>query len=264
MITRTWNQTWIDRLGHSADTLQTLVGRELNIRYKGSLLGMLWAILSPLGTVAVLYLLFTKILPLGIPHYPTFIYCGLLPWTWFHSAVQSGATALVDNRDLVKQPFFPKIVLPAVVTGTNYLLYLLALPVLALLATIDGVPITVAVLWLPVVWIALGIFTLACAVLVGAAGLLVRDIPHLLGVALMLWFYVTPVFYDVSQLSPGVASWFHLNPLTAVVQAHRAIVLEGRAPDWWPLASTAMIGIVAAFVGRAVFHSVEGTLVERV
>jgi ABC-type polysaccharide/polyol phosphate export permease len=244
--------------------LQTLVGRELNIRYKGSLLGMLWAILSPLGTVAVLFLLFTRILPLNIPQYATFIYSALLPWTWFQAAIQSGATSLTDNRDLVKQPFFPRVVLPAVVTGTNFLLYLLALPVLGLLAAVDGVPITTAVLWLPVVWLALGIFTLACTILFGAIGLLIRDIPHLLGVTMLLWFYLTPVFYDASQIAPEAARWYRLNPLTAVVQAHRTIIINGQAPDWWPLAITGILGSVLTVMSFIIFRSLEGTLVERV
>jgi ABC-type polysaccharide/polyol phosphate export permease len=248
----------------AADTLRALVARELKIRYKGSLLGILWAWLSPLGTVLILHLLFTRIVPLQIPHYAAFVYAGLLPWTWFQGAVTTAASTLLDNRDLVRMPFFPRPILPAVVTTTSFLLYLAALPVLGLLLVAEGVPLTPLLLLLPVLWAVTALFTLAATVLVSALGVLVRDVQHVLGVVLLLGFYLTPVFYDLDRVAPAYARWLRLNPLTVLVEAHRDLTLYGRAPDWAALAACAAGSLALLAISVAVFRTFEHVMVEEV
>jgi|SRR5579859_2850958 len=249
---------------YAYDTIKALVWRELRIRYKGSVLGVLWAVLSPLGTVAIMQFLFTRILPLNIPHYAAFVYTGLLPWTWFQSAVQTGAATLLDNRDLVRRPFFPRPLLPVVVTSTNFVLYLLALPVLVALMLSQGLTLSPYLLLLPVIWLVLAIFTLACTILVAALGVLIRDVGHLLDVGMLLWFYLTPIFYDLQDVGAQHARWLMLNPLTAPVEAHRAITLYGRAPDWTALGISAVIGVVLLIVSLMVFRTFEDSFVEEV
>jgi homopolymeric O-antigen transport system permease protein len=250
--------------GQAADTLRALVSRELKVRYKGSLLGVLWAWLSPLGTVLILHLLFTRIVPLQIPHYAAFVYSGLLPWTWFQGAVTTAASSLLDNRDLVRMPFFPREVLPGVVTATSFLLYLAALPVLGLLLVAESVPLTPALLLLPLVWAVAALFILAATVLVSALGVLVRDVQHVLGVVLLLGFYLTPVFYDLDRVAPAQARWLRMNPLTILVEAHRDVTLFGRAPDWTALLACAGMGAALLGIAVLVFRAFEHVLVEEV
>ena len=250
--------------GYMYDAVSVLVGRELRIRYKGSTLGMLWAILSPLGTVAIMHIVFTKILPLNIPNYAAFIYSGLLPWTWFQAAVQTGAATLLDNRDLVRMPFFRRPLLPLVVTSTNFILYLLALPVLVLLLLFEGIAPSPLLLLLPLVWIVQAVVTLAFTVLFAALGVLIRDIQHLLGVAMLLWFYLTPIFYDLDRLSTEQARWFLLNPLAVVVEAHRALAIHQQMPNWIPLAIWGIVGIMLLLASLAVFRMLEDAFVEEV
>src|SRR5262249_8859396 len=183
--------------GHLLDTLRVLVEREFRMRYKGSLLGILWAVISPLGTVIVLQFLFTKVLSFGVPHFSVFLYCGVLPWTWFSMSLQSGSSTLSDNRDLVRTPFFSQPLLPLTVTCTHFIFYLFPLPVLLLLMVYNGLPITSALLILPFVWIVQWVLTIGFTVLMAAIGILVRDWQHLMAVVLMFWFYLTPIFYDV-------------------------------------------------------------------
>jgi len=250
--------------GAAADTLRALVGRELKIRYKGSLLGLLWAWLSPLGTVLILHLLFTRIVPLEIPHYAAFVYSGLLPWTWFQGAALTAASTLLDNRDLVRTPFFPRPILPAVVTATSFLLYLAALPVLILLLVAESVPLTPLLLLLPLVWVVMALFILASSVLLAALGVLVRDVQHVLGVVLLLGFYLTPVFYDLDRVAPADARWLRLNPLTVLVEAHRGLTLHGRAPDWHALAACAAGSAAFLALSLMAFRAFEHVVVEEV
>ncbi len=250
--------------GYYWDAITTLVGRELRIRYKGSLLGLLWAILSPLGTVAIMHVVFTRILPLNIPHYAAFVYSVLLPWYWFSAAVLSGSNSLIDNRDLVRKPFFPRPLLPAVVTSTNFMLYLLALPVLLVMLLLEGIVLSPLLLLLPVVWLVQAIFTLACTIFFAAVGILIRDVQHLLGVGMLLWFYLTPIFYDLDQLPPDQARWFALNPMAVLVQAHRAIALQGRMPSWATLGGWILGSCLLLVLSLRLFRRLEDAFVEEV
>ncbi len=251
------------RPSYGWDVITTLVGRELRIRYKGSALGILWAVLSPLGTVAVMHIVFTTILPLGIEHYAAFVYAGLLPWTWFQTAIQTSASTLLDNRDLVRRPFFPRIVLPAVVAATNFMLYLLALPVLLLLMLLEGVPFTPALLLLPAILAVLAIFTLALSTMMAALGVLIRDVQHILGVVMMFWFYLTPIFYGADRLGDA-QRWLLLNPLATIISAHRRVVLEGLPPDWGALGWCLLAGLVLLGLSLALFRALEDNFVEEV
>lgn len=251
-----------DSIGHRVDTLRALVSREFRMRYKGSFFGVLWAVLSPIGTVLVLQLVFTRILTISTPHFGAFMYSALLPWVWFQSAVQTSATTLSEHRDLVRTPFFAKPMLPGAVTCTNFLLYLCALPVLFGLMLADGLPFTPALAALPVIWIVQAIVTLGFTVLISAIGLLVRDVQHLMGVVLMLWFYMTPIFYDLKGLPPGMARWFSLNPMAAVVSAHRDVLLHGKAPNFPQLAMWGLIGGGLLAVSLFMFRQLEDAFVD--
>jgi len=247
---------------HLIDTLRMLVARELRIRYKGSFFGILWAVFSPLGAVVILQFVFTRILTIAIPHFAAFMYSAYLPWVWFQSSVQTSASALTDNRALVRTPFFAKTLLPWAVTCTNFLLYLLALPVLLGLLVYDGVPLTPALVALPAVWMALWILTLGFSMLVAAIGSIVRDVQHLITVVLLFWFYLTPIFYDLNQAPPDLARLFQLNPMAAIVMAHRDVTLYGRFPDWISLGSVSAVSAGVLVVGLILFRSLEDVFVE--
>lgn len=251
-----------ESVGHLVDTLRALVGREFRMRYKGSFFGVVWAVLSPLGTVVVLQIVFGKILTFATPHFGAFMYSALLPWVWFQAAVQTSATTLADNRDLVRTPFFAKPMLPGAVTCTNFLLYLFALPVLLGLLMVDGVQITRALAALPVIWLVEGILTLAFTVLIAAIGILFRDVQHLMGVVLMFWFYLTPIFYDLKQVPPDLARWFSLNPMAMIVSAHRDVMLYGKFPNWLELGWWGLIGAAILAGSLTIFRQLEDAFID--
>jgi lipopolysaccharide transport system permease protein len=252
-----------DSIGQFVDTFRTLVGREFRMRYKGSVLGILWATLSPLGTVVILQFVFTRVLAIPIPNFAAFLYSGILPWVWFSTAVQGGATTLTENRDLVRTPFFTKSLLPAVITCSNFVMYLFAFPVLLGLILVDNLPLTRALLALPAIWIVQGLLTLSFTVLVAAVGVLVRDVAHLMGIILTFWFYLTPIFYDLKQAPGNSARWLALNPMSAMVSAHREVVLYGRFPDWTELGTWMVIALALFGLSIAVFRGLEDTFIDQ-
>lgn len=249
--------------GHAIDTLRALVARDLRMRYKGSFLGILWAVLTPLAMVAVLEFLFTRVLRFGIPHFAVFLYAGILPWTWFQASLQSGSSSLADNRDLVRTPFFSKLLLPWTVTCTNFVFYLCSLPVLLVLMVYDGLPLTGVLLILPVVWMVQWLLIVGLTVLMAAIGILIRDWPHLIAVILMFGFYLTPIFYDIQQLPANMQYWFFFNPMTALVSAHRSIVLYAQPPDWIGLGFVAVAGAGILAISLLVFRTLEDSFIDR-
>jgi ABC-type polysaccharide/polyol phosphate export permease len=252
-----------DSAGQLVDTLRALVGREFRMRYKGSFFGVIWAVLSPLGTVIILQLVFTKILTFSTPHFGAFLYSAMMPWVWFQSALQTSATTLADNRDLVRTPFFAKPMLPGAVTCTNFMLYLFALPVLFGLMLAEGLPFTRALAALPIIWTVQGILTLGFTVFIAAFGLLFRDVQHLMGVVMTFWFYLTPIFYDMKQVPADLARWMSLNPMAPIVSAHRGVILYGQVPNWGALGVWALVGIGILAGSLAMFRQLEDAFIDQ-
>ncbi len=248
--------------GHFLDTLRVLVSREFRMRYKGSTFGVLWAVLSPLGTVVILQFLFGTVMAINIPNFAAFMYTALLPWTWFQASVQTGSSVLGDNRALVRTPFFSKPLLPWAVTCTNFGLYLFALPVVFGLMMYDRLPFTVALVALPAIWIVQWVLTLGFTMLMAAIGILVRDVQHLIAVVLLFWFYLTPIFYDLKQIPPEFSRWFVLNPMTAIVTAHRSVTVYGQLPDWIALGEVAAASVVLLGLSLVLFRTLEDSFVD--
>jgi lipopolysaccharide transport system permease protein len=263
MSQRQFPMSMSETAGHFVDTLRVLVSRDFRMRYKGSLFGVLWALITPIATVAIFQFVFTRIMNVGIPHFAAFLYCGILPWTWFATSAEFGSSILNNNRDLLRTPFFARMLLPWTVTCTNFMFYLISLPVLFGLLLYEGIPLTGALVALPLVWLVQWILTIGFTLLMAAIGAVVRDLPHLLSMILMFWFYLTPIIYDVSQVPPDVAPWFVYNPLTAVVTAHRTILINGELPTLGPLATVSVAAIGLLIVGQIVFRSLEDSFIDR-
>jgi ABC-type polysaccharide/polyol phosphate export permease len=126
----------------------------------------------------------------------------------------------------------------------------------------DGVPITRALIALPAIWLVQGLLTFAVSVFIAAVSVLARDVQHLIGVVLLFWFYLTPIFYDLAQVPRELASWFSWNPLVPIVAAHRAVTLYGRFPDWIQLGYWALAAVAFVAVSLVVFRSLEDMFVE--
>lgn len=230
------------RLVYLRDLLRELVARDMRLRYKRSILGVAWSLLNPLAQLLVFNFLFRWLLPLDIPNYPSFVFAGVLAWNWFQAALFLMTGAITDNRDLIKRPGFPAAVLPVVTVTTNFIHFLLALPVLLLFIVFGGGRLTGAVLLLPFVMMLQFLLILSLGYLVATFHVTFRDTQHLLGVSLMLLFYLTPVFYDVSILPARYQTFYNLNPMVHLITAYRTILIQGGLPD---LRALLILGVLA-------------------
>ncbi len=250
------------RVLYIRDVLRELVARDIKLRYKGSVLGMVWSLLIPLAQLGVFYLVFRFVLPMQIPHYASFIFSGLLVWNWFQTSLCEAAGVITNSRELVKRPGFPIIILPIVTVSTNLLHFLLALPILLFVLRMGGTTLEPVVFVLPLVIVLQFIFTLSLAYLAAAINVLFRDTQHLLGIGLQLLFFLTPIFYSIRTIPASYQPFYQLNPMTHLVEAYRAILLQGHAPDWLPLVILSVCALGLLALGFQIFLQMSYRFVE--
>ncbi len=236
------------------ELLWNLTTRELKQRYKGSVLGFLWSVLTPLFMAAI-YVVFLRLLARGVPM--TDILIGVFAWQYTTQCVLGGMTCVTGNASLVKKVAFPREILPLSQVAANGIGYLLSLlvqfPVLAvLLWRLDsGFAATWPLFAFWVLWQTL--FNLGLAYLVGALNVYFRDTQHLVGVLLSAWFFLSPVMYNMAFARNLAASWpwavdlLYANPMAVVLNGYRAALLPG-AGAGFPPAAWVGFGLVPAML----------------
>jgi ABC-2 type transport system permease protein len=212
------------------ELLTQLVRKDLKVKYKNSALGFMWSLANPLLYLAVFYVVFSKILGNGVPNFAVLLMSGLLVWNFFNLATLNATGAVVGSANLVKKVRFPRIVLPMASVGFAGVHFVLQLVVLFAFMGVfyrDFVGGQL-VLLAPALAVAL-LFTLAMALLASSLNVRFRDIEHLLEIALLAWFWLTPIVYQIALVRQKLTGhglfWLYMiNPMTAVVAAmQRAI-----------------------------------------
>ena len=244
--------------------MRHLVRRDFRLRYHDSSLGVAWSLLLPLAQLLVLVFLFQRVVPLGIDDYAAFVFSGLLPWSWFSGCVSAAGMAFVGNRDLVRRPGFEPSTLVVVSTLSNMLGYVVTLPLLVIVCAASGHHLTTAVLMLPVVLLIAEALILGLCLIVATLNVFYRDVQHIVGVALTLLFYLTPVFYRGHEAGQEYQWLFTLSPIAVLVQAHRSIFFQGEVPSLGPLLLAAATSAVVCAVGWVVYRRQQHDIVDAI
>jgi lipopolysaccharide transport system permease protein len=256
---------WIPRYG---ELLRTLIRRELRARFKGSALGLFWSLIYPLAMMGVYTLVFSVLWRVtgNIPHYPLFVLAGLAVWGFFQAGIQLGTTSLVSNGELIKKVWFPRELVPAsaVLAQTVTIGVMLVILIPICLIVEPGNARTV-VLVVPIV-AGLACLVLGLAWLFSVANVFYRDVEHLLAVAFLPWFFLTPVLYGLEQFSAADSHrWLILlmrygNPVTPYVESVRAVVLQHVVPGTPLLLYAFLVGPITALIGLWVMQRYEDRL----
>ncbi len=228
----------LKELVHYRELGQNLVLRDLKVRYKNSVLGVLWSLLNPLLMTLVFTIVFTLMLPSNLSAYPVFFMCGYLPWS-FHSSSLTGATrSIVNNASLVKKVYFPRELLPMSEVISNLVNFLVGLVVLFGLMLLFQVKITPAILMLPLIILAQLLFTIGLGLMLATANVFYRDTQYILEVVLQAWFFLTPIFYPITVLPESrvilgmvvdIRLWTRrLNPLASLVASYQDVIYWGQ------------------------------------
>ncbi|MHB8055451.1 MAG: ABC transporter permease [Candidatus Aminicenantales bacterium] len=253
--------------------VRTLVGRELKARYRGTVLGFFWSFFNPLLLMIVYTVVFGFILKPRDPSlgegpwmYALYLFCGLLPWTWFSSSSNDSANVLMINGNLIKKIMFPAEVLPIVSVTSNFINFLFGLPILLIFLIVLGKPLTVYALLAPVVMLVQYIFTLGFALLLSALTVHFRDIKDILSNLLTFWFFATPIVYSLGMLkdSPTLRGILGLNPMTHIIGGYHDCLFFGQLFHWKRLGIALVVSLVLFVIGYAVFDRLRDSFPEEV
>lgn len=238
------------------ETLFRLSMKELAIRYRNSFLGFLWSMLNPLLLMLVYTTVFSTIMQIGIPRYPLFLLVGLLPWTFFSTAVPSGMQSLLANAGLVKKVAFPRVLLPGASVIANFINMFLSYGAFIAIVLALRFKVPVGPQDLAMVPLMLSLFLWTCGLTFALAGLIVhfRDLEHLIGVLLAAWFYLTPIVYPLHLVPVKYRGALMINPLTLWFHSFVAILYWGRSPGSAVLWQTGAESVVVFAVGWLLFN----------
>jgi lipopolysaccharide transport system permease protein len=232
------------RMRHGWDLLLTLVARDVKLRYRRSVLGVAWSLLNPLLQLLVFQFVFSTVLPLNVPDYTAFLFIGILVWSWFQSSLISATSAVVDNGQLIRQPGFPESVLPVVSVVSNLINFVLAFPILLVFLILGHHTPTTATFGLPCIIAVQLLFTLSLGYLLAGVHVQFRDTQYLVGVILMLGFYLVPVFYQPRAIPARYQTLYNLNPMVHILNAYRSVLIGAHSPDWRALAVVSLASLI--------------------
>ena len=218
--------------------LRELTKTDFKLRYQGSALGYLWALLRPLMMFAILYIVFAKLLKFGgdIPHYPVYLLVGTTFWSFFTECTSQGIQAIVNRGDLIRKVCFPKYIVVVSSTLTAVINVLINLIVIAVFALIDGITPTWTWFLVPVLLFELHCFSLGIAFLLGAINVKYRDITSIWDVCIQALFYAVPIIYPIAMVatsSVAAAKVILLNPIAQVIQDLRYCIVTKETITTW-------------------------------
>jgi ABC-2 type transport system permease protein len=240
------------------EILWNLVRKDLKVKYTASVLGAVWSLLNPVVFLAVFWFV-SEVLLDGIPHYPVYLLSGLLAWNLLSVSLSTGAQSVISNANLVKKVYFPREILPLATVGVSLVDFVLQSAVLLLYLLVTGYGFSLGALWLyPVAFVALLVFTTAATFLVAALNVRYRDVQHLLGLGLLVWFWLTPIVYQgflvqdkLADVSIGpLSAWqvYLLNPAATIVFGFQRALYEDVNGDILPAFSSGELAQMLAVV----------------
>lgn len=258
------------RLFRYRGLIQSLVARELKARYRGSVLGFFWSFINPLLLLLIYSFVFTTVLPAAhtsdLQPYALFMFCGILPWTWFSSSILEASNVLISGGNLIKKVLFPAEVLPIVTVLANMGHFFLGLPILVAFLIYYRRPLDpLELLWFPVIVFVQLLLLLGLSLLVSALTVHFRDLKDILGNLLTLWFFATPIIYPMSQ-APEQYRWLlNLNPMTHLAISYQEVLFYIGPHGHWKWLMALLAGsVVVFFAGYFVFDRLRDSFAEEV
>ena len=250
------------------ELLWSMTGRNIRSQYKQSILGYAWIFVNPLMQILVLTFVFSTILRIGegiIPYpFPLFLFVALLPWMFFSNAVASATDSIVGSASLVTKVYFPREILVVATVLSKVVDLLLGVVILLGLMIVYSEYPSWTLVWVPAIFAMQLLFTVGIALPLAALNLFFHDVRYLVGVVLLIWFYMTPVIYPVEIVPERYKIFFDLNPLALVVNAYRRVLLDGTSLG----IERFLVGMGAALltflVGYYLFKRMEAGFADRI
>ena len=248
--------------------IKNFVKRDLLARYKGSAMGVLWSVVHPFVMLLLYTMVFSTILRVrvgpaeGTSIFAIYVFCGMLPWNAFQEGMSRSAGVILEHANLIKRTIFPAEVLPVYVVASGLVNELIGLGILMAAVLLTAKTLSPAIIWLPVILLLQGAFTLGLAWIMAALNVFLRDVGQILGMVLTFWMFLTPIFYPAS-LVPRSLEWILVvNPMVWLVEAYRSVILRGESPSLGTFLALAICSAAAFVGGRLLFQRLQGAFAD--
>ncbi len=241
------------------DLLWYLLLRDVQVRYKQTVLGAAWAVIQPLAMMAVASIFFGRLLGVAekvpVP-YPIFFFSGMLAWTFFSGAVAASSMSLVNNAPMLRKIYFPRLIVPLASIGVSAIDFIVSAIVLVAMMVWYDVPVTAQLLLIPALSLTMLAAALGIGLLLAALNVTYRDFRYVVPFLLQLWFFVTPVIFPVTIVPPQWQWLLQLNPMGGTIEAFRAAVL-GTPVDYGAWMISTAVASVLLIAGLLYFNRTE-------
>ncbi|MCK9602140.1 MAG: ABC transporter permease [Sphaerochaeta sp.] len=256
--------TYIKSLIARRGLLLTLTFRDLQVRYKQSVLGILWAVLQPLSLMLMFTLIFSLLLKVpsdGLP-YPIFVYSALLPWTFFANALGRAVPSIESNSSIIKKVYFPRELIPLSSVLATSVDFVIGFAIFLGMMLYYHVPFTPYMLYvIPILAIQIA-FTVGISLFASALNAYYRDVRHALPLVTQLWMYASPVIYPISQVPERLKMLYLLNPMAGIMEGYRACLVKATAPTPLYLGIAAAGAVIMLVFGWWYFKRTEMSFVD--
>ncbi|MBX3062033.1 MAG: ABC transporter permease [Anaerolineae bacterium] len=239
--------------------------RDIQIRYKQTILGILWAVLQPFLTMVVFSIFFgnlAKIPSDGVP-YPIFSYAGLVPWTFFANALSMASNSLVANSTLVRKVYFPRLLIPVSSVGAGLVDFVLAFSILLLLMLAYGTPISARLIALPFFVLLAMVTGLGVGLWLSTLNVQFRDVRYAIPFLTQFWLFITPIAYPSSLIeNPTLRTLYALNPMAGVIEGFRWALLDTPITLGPMLIVSSLVAVALLVTGLLYFRHIERTFAD--
>lgn len=237
------------------DLIYQIIQRDIVARYKRSFLGIIWTLLTPLGMMLVMTIVFSQLFH-NVQGYPSYILSGLIAWTFFSQATYSSLQQTLWGSALLHRIYIPRTVFVISAIGTGLVNLILSFIPLIVIMFITAIPLRWSVILLPISILLLAFFSLGIGLLLSAITMYFPDTAEMYQVVLIAWMYLTPIIYPVEILPEPYRYWLlHLNPMYYLIQIFRQPIYDGVFPSWEVLSIGASISFSTLIIGWFVFSS---------
>ena len=244
--------------------MSQLISRDFKVKYKRSVLGVVWSLLYPILMMSVMAVVFSQMFKFKVEgiNYLVYLMTGLIMFNYFSEASTLAMTSVVTNFTLINKVYIPKYIFPiakCMFVGINFVLTLIPWLGIILLSNVGlggyACHLNWYYLFLPYIFICMFLFTVGIGLLLACVSVFLRDIFYIYGIIITMWNYLTPVFYSIEILPKKLQLLFQFNPLYQFLTSARSIVLYGKCPSLSTLGILGLIGVVTLFIGAMVFRN---------
>ena len=261
---RGWVALKLGELWEYRELLHFLIARDISVRYKQTVLGAGWAIIQPFFTMVVFSVFFGRLAKIpsdGLP-YPIFAYAGLVPWGLFANGLTQSANSLVNNANLIKKVYFPRLVTPIAAVLGGIVDFVLAFTLLLGMMYYYGAPVGMRIVFLPAFVLLALTAALGVGLWLSALNVQFRDVRHAVPFLLQLWLFSTPVAYSSTLLSERWKVLYGLNPMVSVVEGFRWALLGGTAAPGAMVLASVLASLIVLVSGALYFRRMERTFAD--